>query len=114
MIGFLEKHLELGGDYIMYENPSNPAGKKRKSTIGQKLRGKEPSTRLQLSQVAAVAAMEEPLSWSLMMRDGTSYEFKAESKEARNTWVKGVQERMRALARSQLDDVLTKATDGRY
>lgn len=30
-----------------------------------------------------MAAMEDPLSWSLMMKDGTSYEFKADSADSR-------------------------------
>lgn len=45
-----EKKLELGGDYIQYANPADAKGKPRRSTMGQKMRGKEPSTRLKLSE----------------------------------------------------------------
>jgi len=109
-----EKKLELGGDYLQYANPTDAKGKPRRSSMGQKLRGKEPSTRLKLSEVAAVAAMEDPLSWSLMMKDGTSYEFKADSADSRQTWVRGVQERMRSLARSHMDQAVSKVTGGRF
>ena len=109
-----EKKLELGGDYIQYANPSDAKGKPKRSSMGQKLRGKEPSTKLKLSEVAAVAAMEDPLSWSLMMKDGTNYEFKADSADSRQTWVRGVQERMRMLARHNMDQAMSMVTGGRF
>ena len=109
-----EKKLELGGDYIRYANPSDAKGKPKRSSMGQKLRGKEPSTKLKLSEVAAVAAMEDPLSWSLTMKDGTTYEFKADSADSRQTWVRGVQERMRMLARHNMDQAMSMVTGGRF
>lgn len=48
-----EKKLELGGDYLQYANPTDAKGKPRRSSMGQKLRGKEPSTRLKLSEARA-------------------------------------------------------------
>lgn len=117
-----EKKLELGVDYIknkrvdyiQYANPSDAKGKPKRSSMGQKLRGKEPSTKLKLSEVAAVAALEDPLSWSLTMKDGTTYEFKADSADSRQTWVRGVQERMRMLARHNMDQAMSMVTGGRF
>ena len=40
-------------------------------------------SRLHLIDVTAVAAMNDPLAWTLFVEDGATYEFRAETAETR-------------------------------
>lgn len=80
--------LKLGRDHIEYM---------RTETTDPRRPGQERMTRfkLPLDQVTAVAAMNDPLSWTLFVENGTTYEFRADSQANRQAWVEAICSRLR-------------------
>ena len=95
LLGLQSKELALRDDALVYAK----AGKAKGKTLA-----------LQAMQACGPLASKGPLAWSVRMHDGHVYEFHAATPEARDVWVRAINDKIQAFRTKSFVGVVSAAS----